>query len=212
MANTSSAKKAARKMLRRTEINKSLVAAQRLRARWEALASGDKAPPRALAAAEPILCARRRRGVIHKRSASRKFRALQRGPGAGLNAVWRAAGEIGLVLARLSQPARQEKNGRAEATRIQQVVHAQVTLQVRRDGLRLDVRKAKIHINVAQDSRCSRRGRIARVAYRIQPWTQYILPNFRPPQGLFSTPAVQTCASSRAKIHPRLSRLPGLQD
>ena len=64
MANTSSAKKAARKMLRRTEINKS---------------RAEGRHPQALGVAQ-------------------SFAPCGAGSGAGLNAVWRAAGEIGLLL------------------------------------------------------------------------------------------------------------------
>jgi small subunit ribosomal protein S20 len=79
MANTSSAKKAARKMLRRTEINKSRSSQLKgyVRKVEEALASGDKAAARgALAAAEPILMRSAQKGVVHKRSASRKVSRL----------------------------------------------------------------------------------------------------------------------------------------
>jgi small subunit ribosomal protein S20 len=79
MANTSSAKKAARKMLRRTEINKSRSSQLKgyLRKVEEALASGDKAAAKgALATAEPILMRSAQKGVIHKRSASRKVSRL----------------------------------------------------------------------------------------------------------------------------------------
>ena len=79
MANTSSAKKAARKMLRRTEINKSRSSQLKgyVRKVEEALASGDKAAAKgALAAAEPILMRSAQKGAIHKRSASRKVSRL----------------------------------------------------------------------------------------------------------------------------------------
>jgi small subunit ribosomal protein S20 len=79
MANTSSAKKAARKMLRRTEINKSRSSQLKgyVRKVEEALASGDKAAAKgALAAAEPILMRSAQKGVVHKRSASRKVSRL----------------------------------------------------------------------------------------------------------------------------------------
>ena len=58
MANTSSAKKAARQMVRRTEINKSRRSRLKAQVRKveEAIASGDKAAAKsALAAAEPLL-------------------------------------------------------------------------------------------------------------------------------------------------------------
>jgi small subunit ribosomal protein S20 len=79
MANTSSAKKAARKMVRRTEINK----ARRpehdssVRRAEEALAAADTAAAkRALSAVEPILARTAQKGVIHKRAAARKVSRL----------------------------------------------------------------------------------------------------------------------------------------
>ncbi|HZA02013.1 MAG TPA: 30S ribosomal protein S20 [Hyphomicrobiaceae bacterium] len=79
MANTTSAKKAARKAARRTEINK----ARRTRLKTElrkvdeAIASGNKATAlAALAAAEPILVRTAQKGIIHKRTASRKVSRL----------------------------------------------------------------------------------------------------------------------------------------
>ncbi len=79
MANTSSAKKAARKMLRRTEINKSRKSRLKAHVRKveEALASGDQtAAKTALAAAEPILMRTAQKGVLHKKAASRKVSRL----------------------------------------------------------------------------------------------------------------------------------------
>lgn len=79
MANTSSAKKAARKMLRRTEVNKSRTSRLKsyVRKVEEALASGDKAAAKgALAVAEPILMRTAQKGGIHKRAASRKVSRL----------------------------------------------------------------------------------------------------------------------------------------
>jgi len=79
MANTASAKKAARKMLRQTEVNKSRRSRLKAYVRKveEALASGDKAAAKgALAAAEPILMRTAQKGVIHKRAASRKVSRL----------------------------------------------------------------------------------------------------------------------------------------
>jgi small subunit ribosomal protein S20 len=79
MANTSSAKKAARKAVRRTEINK----ARKTRARTavrkaeEAIASGDKAAAAAaLKAAEPELMRAAQKGVVHKNAAARKVSRL----------------------------------------------------------------------------------------------------------------------------------------
>ena len=79
MANTSSAKKAARKMLRRAEVNKSRRSRLKAYVRKveEALASGDKAAAKgALAAAQPILMRSAQKGVVHKRTASRKVSRL----------------------------------------------------------------------------------------------------------------------------------------
>lgn len=79
MANTTSAKKAARKMLRRTDINKSRRSRLKAYVRKveEALAAGDKtAAKSALAAAEPILMRTAQKGNLHKKSASRKVSRL----------------------------------------------------------------------------------------------------------------------------------------
>jgi small subunit ribosomal protein S20 len=79
MANTSSAKKAARQMISRTEINK----ARRTRVKSEvrtveeAIKSGDQAQAlAALAAAEPILVRTAQKGIMHKKTASRKVSRL----------------------------------------------------------------------------------------------------------------------------------------
>jgi small subunit ribosomal protein S20 len=79
MANTSSAKKAARQTIRRTEINKSRHTRLKTQVRKveEAIASGDKsAAEAALKAAEPMLARTAQKGVIHKRTASRKVSRL----------------------------------------------------------------------------------------------------------------------------------------
>ena len=79
MAITTSAKKAARNMLRRTEVNKSRRSRLKAYVRRveEALASGDKAAATsALSMAEPILMRTAQKGVIHKKSASRKVSRL----------------------------------------------------------------------------------------------------------------------------------------
>jgi small subunit ribosomal protein S20 len=79
MANTTSAKKAARKAARRTEINKGRRTRMKseLRKVDEAIASGDKAAAlAALSVAEPILIRTAQNGVIHKRTASRKVSRL----------------------------------------------------------------------------------------------------------------------------------------
>jgi small subunit ribosomal protein S20 len=79
MANTTSAKKATRKIARRTEINK----ARRSRVRTfvrkveEAIASGDKtAAEAALKAAQPELQRAATKGVVHRNTASRKVSRL----------------------------------------------------------------------------------------------------------------------------------------
>ena len=79
MANTSSAKKAARQMVRRTEINKSRRSRLKAQVRKveEAIASGDKAAAKsALAVAEPLLMRTAQKNVIHKKAASRKVSRL----------------------------------------------------------------------------------------------------------------------------------------
>jgi small subunit ribosomal protein S20 len=79
MANTKSAKKATRKIARRTEVNKARRSRMRsyLRLVEDAIAGGDKAKAQsALHAAEPELMRAAQRGVIHKRTASRKVSRL----------------------------------------------------------------------------------------------------------------------------------------
>jgi len=79
MANTSSAKKAARQMIRRTEVNKGRRTRVKTEVRTveEAIASGDRAKAQAaLAAAEPILIRTAQKGVMHKKTASRKVSRL----------------------------------------------------------------------------------------------------------------------------------------
>ena len=79
MANTTSAKKAARKAARRTEINKGRRTRMKseLRKVDEAIGSGDKAAAlAALVVAEPILVRTAQKGVIHKRTASRRVSRL----------------------------------------------------------------------------------------------------------------------------------------
>jgi small subunit ribosomal protein S20 len=79
MANTSSAKKAARQMIRRTEVNKGRRTRVKTEVRSveEAIASGDAAKAQAaLAAAEPLLVRSAQKGVMHKRTASRKVSRL----------------------------------------------------------------------------------------------------------------------------------------
>jgi small subunit ribosomal protein S20 len=79
MANTKSAKKAARKMVRRTEINKSRRSRLKAHVRKveEAIASGDKASAKsAFAMAEPLLMRSSQKTVLHKKAASRKVSRL----------------------------------------------------------------------------------------------------------------------------------------
>jgi len=79
MANTKSAQKAARKMRRRTEINKSRRSRLKIYVRKveEALASGDKAAAQsAFRIAEPILTRTAQKGVVPRRTAQRKVSRL----------------------------------------------------------------------------------------------------------------------------------------
>ena len=79
MANTKSAKKAARKIAHRTQISK----ARRLRMRGfvrkveEAIASGNQSlATAAMKEAEPELMRAAQKGIVHKKSASRKVSRL----------------------------------------------------------------------------------------------------------------------------------------
>lgn len=81
MANTTSAKKATRKIARRTAVNK----ARRSRVRGfvrkveEAIASGDQtAAAAALKEAQPELMRAATKGVVHRNTASRKVSRLAR--------------------------------------------------------------------------------------------------------------------------------------
>jgi small subunit ribosomal protein S20 len=81
MANTASARKAARKIARRTVINK----ARRSRVRGavtkveEAIAAGDRNKAlEAMKQAEPQLMSAARRGQLHRNSASRKVSRLSK--------------------------------------------------------------------------------------------------------------------------------------
>lgn len=79
MANTSSAKKAARQMIQRTEVNKArrTKAKTAVRAVETAIASGDKAAAiAALKAAEPTLARISQKGVLSRKAASRKVSRL----------------------------------------------------------------------------------------------------------------------------------------
>ena len=79
MANTTSAKKAARKIVRRTAVNKNRRSRMRnfVRKVEEAISSGDQAL--ALAAfrqAEPELMRAAQNGIVHRNNASRKVSRL----------------------------------------------------------------------------------------------------------------------------------------
>lgn len=79
MANTSSAKKATRKIARRTAVNKSRRTQMRnsVRTVEEAIAKGDRdAALQAMARAEPELMRAAQRSIIHKNAASRKVSRL----------------------------------------------------------------------------------------------------------------------------------------
>ena len=81
MANTTSAKKATRKIARRTEVNKARRSRMRtfLRKVEEAIASGDKSgATEALKAAQPEIMRAAQKGVVHKNTASRKVSRLVR--------------------------------------------------------------------------------------------------------------------------------------
>ena len=79
MANTSSARKAARKIARRTEVNKARRSRMRstLRTVEEAIASGDRNKAlEAMKNAEPALMRAARQGQVHRNTASRKVSRL----------------------------------------------------------------------------------------------------------------------------------------
>ncbi len=79
MANTSSAKKAARQMISRTEVNKGRRSRVKTEVRSveEAIKSGDRAKAEAaLRAAEPLLARTAQKGIMHKKTASRKVSRL----------------------------------------------------------------------------------------------------------------------------------------
>ncbi len=79
MANTSSAKKAVRKIATRTEVNRNRRGRLRTYVRKveEAIAAGDQAAAAAaLKAAEPELMRAASKGVLHKNTASRKVSRL----------------------------------------------------------------------------------------------------------------------------------------
>jgi small subunit ribosomal protein S20 len=79
MANTKSARKATRKIARRTDINQERRSRVRtyVRSVEEAIAAGDaKRASEALAAAEPVLMRAAQKGVIQRNAASRKVARL----------------------------------------------------------------------------------------------------------------------------------------
>ncbi len=79
MANTPSAKKATRKIARRTAINRSRRSRMRTYTRKveEAIASGNlEAAAAALSVAEPIIMRAAQKGIVHKNTASRKVSRL----------------------------------------------------------------------------------------------------------------------------------------
>ncbi len=81
MANTTSAKKATRKIARRTEVNKMRRSRVRgfVRKVEEAIESGDPAAAaEALKAAQPELMRAATKGVMHRNTASRKVSRLAR--------------------------------------------------------------------------------------------------------------------------------------
>jgi small subunit ribosomal protein S20 len=81
MANTTSAKKATRKIARRTVVNKSRRTQMRgtVRSVEEAIQSGDReAALKALARAEPALMQAAQRNIIHRNNASRKVSRLSK--------------------------------------------------------------------------------------------------------------------------------------
>ena len=79
MANTSSAKKITRQIVRRTEVNKARRSQLRTYVRKveEAIAGGDRNTAlAALKAAEPQIMRAAQKGVVHKNTASRKVSRL----------------------------------------------------------------------------------------------------------------------------------------
>ena len=79
MANTPSAKKAARKIARRTAVNRDRKSAMRTFVRRvdEAVASGDHAAAvEALKNAQPLIIRAANAGIVHKHTASRKVSRL----------------------------------------------------------------------------------------------------------------------------------------
>ena len=85
MANTKSAKKAVRQTSRRTTANKTRRSRMRSSVRKveEAIASGNKEAARAaLKVAEPIIVSTAQKGMVHRKTASRKVSRLAKRVGA----------------------------------------------------------------------------------------------------------------------------------
>jgi len=81
MANTASAKKAVRKIARRSAVNRSRRSQMRtyIRKIEEAIAAGDQAlAAAALHAAQPIIMRAAQKGIVHANTASRKVSRLTR--------------------------------------------------------------------------------------------------------------------------------------
>ena len=81
MANTSSAKKMVRKIERRTARNRNQKTRMRtfIRRVDEAIAGGDKAAAEtALRAAQPVIARAGQKGLMHKKTASRKISRLSK--------------------------------------------------------------------------------------------------------------------------------------
>ena len=79
MANTSSAKKAVRKIAKRTDVNRARRSQMRTYVRKveEAIASGDSGQAvAALGMAEPLVMRAAQKGIVHKNTASRKVARL----------------------------------------------------------------------------------------------------------------------------------------
>jgi small subunit ribosomal protein S20 len=79
MANTSSAKKAARQMIRRTDVNKARKSKLKtsVRSVEEAIKLGDKAKAAAaLKAAQPVMVRAAQKGMQHPKTSSRKISRL----------------------------------------------------------------------------------------------------------------------------------------
>ena len=79
MANTTSARKATRKIARRTEINKARRSKMRnfVRKVEEAIATGDRAQAlAALKEAEPVIVRSAQKGIVHRNAASSKVSRL----------------------------------------------------------------------------------------------------------------------------------------